>query len=208
MERAKRIDARLPLALLRAMQHQDTPPELMPNEPVSAFFPQRFGLSGVVEEQIRYFERLSRGRRRVDEAQVQALLELVSRRSDAGAVLESAGRELAKLHFTGPFGRLRRWRRRLPRPFRRRAAARSLRALHGNFFVAAALSVETGSLEIQATDALTARVGESGAACRLYGSLAASLLELSGLGRLAVVHSQCQRRGEPRCIWQVEEQEV
>jgi hypothetical protein len=179
----------------------------MPNEPVSAFFPQRFGLSGVVEEQIRYFERLARGRRRVDEVQVQALLELVSRRSDAGEVLESAGRELAKLHFSGPFGRLRRLRRRLPRPLRKRAAARSLRALHGNFFVAAALSVESGSLEIRAMDALTARVGQYGVACRLYGSLAAGVLGLSGLGTPAVVHSECQRRGQPRCTWQVEESE-
>ena len=59
--------------------------------------------------------------------------------------------------------------------------------------------------EIRATDALTAQVGEYSAACKLYGSLAASLLELSGLGKTTVAHPECQRRGDERCVWRVED---
>lgn len=199
------IDARLPLALLQAMQQQDTPPELMPDEHPHSFFPHRLGLSGVVEEQIRQMRRMARQRRRVGEAEVVALLELISRRPDAGAVFSAAGRELAGLYFSGPRGALRRIARRLPRPLRKRAALRTLRAAHGTYLIAADKAVESKPLEIRATDALTARVGEYSAACKLYGSLAANLLELSGLGATTVAHPECQRRGDERCVWKVEE---
>ena len=38
-----RVDARLPLALLQALQQQDEPVELMPDENPGAFFPNRRG---------------------------------------------------------------------------------------------------------------------------------------------------------------------
>ncbi|MGD2151672.1 MAG: hypothetical protein PVG79_00300 [Gemmatimonadales bacterium] len=198
------VDARLPLALLKAVQQQDAPPELMPDENPRSFFPHRLGLSGVVEHQIRQFRRLARRRRRVDEAELVALLELIARRSDAGAVFTAAGRELAGLHFSGPRELLRRIARRLPLPLRRRAALRALRTANATYLIAAEKAVETEPFEIRATDALTARVGAYGAACKLYGSLAANLLELSGLGATTIAHPECQRHGDERCVWKAE----
>jgi hypothetical protein len=189
--------------LLCAVQQQDTPPELLPDEHPRSFFPHRLGLSGVVEEQIRQFRRLARLRRGVDEAQVEALLGLVARRPDAGDVFAAAGRGLAGLHFSGFMGALRRVVRRLPMPLRRRAAVRTLRTAQGAFLVATDLSVKPEPLEIRATDALSVRAGTEGAACQLYASLAASLLELSGAGPTTVVHPECQGRGDPRCVWRV-----
>ncbi len=61
-------------------------------------------------------------------------------------------------------------------------------------------------LEIRATDTLTAQIGEYGAACKLYGSLAANLLEMSGLGQRTVTHTHCQRHGDDLCIWKAEEE--
>ncbi|MGD2217338.1 MAG: hypothetical protein PVJ64_11290 [Gemmatimonadales bacterium] len=200
----REIDARLPLALLQAVQQQDTPPQLMPDEHPHSFFRHRLGLSGVVEHQIRQFRRLARQRRRVAEPEVAALLELIARRSDAGAVLTAAGRELAQLYFSGPAGVLRRIARRLPLPLRERAALRTLRTAHGTYLIAADKAIAAKPLEIRATDALTARVGEYSAACKLYSSLAASLLELSGLGRTTVAHTHCQRRGDDACVWRAE----
>jgi predicted hydrocarbon binding protein len=92
----------------------------------------------------------------------------------------------------------------LPLRLRERAAHRTLRTAHGTYLIAAEKAVEIKPLEIRATDALTARVGDYSAACKLYGSLAASLLELSGLGRTTVAHTQCQRRGDDACVWRVE----
>jgi hypothetical protein len=204
--RNRNIDARLPLALLHAMRQQDTPPELMPDEHPRSFFPHRLGLSGVVEDQIRQFQRLARQRRRVTEAEVVALFQLIARRPDAGAVFTAAGRELAGLYFAGPRGLLRRIARRLPLPLRERAALRTLRAAHATYLIAADKTVATKPLEIRATDALTATVGEYSAACKLYSSLSASLLELSGLGVTTVAHPECQRRGDSRCLWRVGEE--
>jgi hypothetical protein len=186
------------------MQQQDAPPELMPDEHPSSFFPARLGLSDVVGQQIRQFSRLARLRRRVDQASVEALLELIARRSDAGEVFTAAGRGLAGLHFSGPAGLLRRFARRLPRSLRQRAAVRAIRSAHGAFLIAADHAVEPEPLEIRATDALTARIGDYSAACKLYGSLAANLLEMSGLGPMRIVHSECQRHGHDRCIWRVD----
>ena len=204
MNPTRSIDAGLPLALLQAVKRQDAPTELMPDEHPPSFFPHRLGLSRVVEDQIRQFRRLARRRRGVAEAEVVALVELISRRSDAGAVFTAAGRELAGLCFSGPKGLLRRIARRLPLRLRQRAALRTLRSAHSTYLVAAEAAVETEPIEIRATDALTARVGEYGAACKLYGSLAANLLELSGLGATTVAHPECQRHGDERCVWRVE----
>jgi len=198
------VDARLPLALLQAVQQQDTPPELMPDENPHSFFPHRLGLSDVVEHQIRQFRDLARRRRRVAQAEVVALLELIARRPDAGAVFTAAGRELAGLHFSGPRDLLRRIVRRLPLPLRRRAALRALRTANATYLIAAEKTIETKPFEIRATDALTARVGEYGAACKLYGSLAATLLELCGLGRTTIAHPECQRHGDEHCVWRAE----
>jgi hypothetical protein len=74
---------------------------------------------------------------------VEALLELVARRPDAGAVFDAAGRALAGLHFSGPVGVLRRIARRLPRPLRQKAAVRALRAANGSYLVAAELAVQS-----------------------------------------------------------------
>lgn len=197
------IDARLPLALLRALQQQDTPPELLPDEVPAAIFPNRLGLSGVIEERVRRFEQLARGRKRVDASEATSLLELIARRTDAGAVLAAAGHALAELHFKRMSLR-RRIARRLPRRLRLRAAVRELRKAQSKFMVAAELKVRRKPLEVRATDALTARVGDYGGACRLYSALAARVLELSGLAGPTVDHPECQRLGYPSCVWRVE----
>ncbi|MEE9132519.1 MAG: hypothetical protein V3U13_03075 [Gemmatimonadota bacterium] len=197
----RRVDARLPLALLQAVQQQDAPPDLLPHEQPGSFFPHRLGLSDVIEEQVRQFRRMARSRRRVEEDQVEALLELVSRRRDSAAIFAAAGRELAALHFSGAAGAFRRFARRLPGPLRRWAAVRALRAANGALLVASDLTVETAPLEIRATDTLTARVSGAGAACQLYVSLAACLLEMSGAGPVTVIHPECQGRGDPHCVW-------
>ncbi len=199
-----RVDARVPLALLQALQQQDVPPEPQPEENIVALFPHRLGLSGIIEVQVREFRRLARSRGFVAEERVRALLELIARRADAGAVFTAAGRELAACHFSGLSGTLRRVARRLPRPLRRRAALRTLRSARGVFLVAGELSFARDPLEIRATDALTARTRNHGGACRLYASLAAALLELSGLGEVTVAHPECQRRGDEHCVWRVE----
>ncbi len=200
-EPMRNVDARLPLALLQAVQRQDTPEEWLPDENPGSVFPQRLGLSGVVDGQVRRFHRLARWRRRVEETQVEALLELISRRRDAAEVFAAAGHGLAGYHFSGMPGFFRRIARRLPPRLRERAMVRALRTASGAFLVASEQAVEGAPLQVQATGALTARVRGAGAACQLYAALATKLLELSGAGDTRIIHSECQGRGDRHCVW-------
>lgn len=201
---ARNVDPRLPLALLRAVRQQDTPAEWLPDEKPTSSFPHRLGLSDVVQDQIREFRRLAQRRWRVEQSRVEALLELIARRPDATEIFAAAGRTLASLHFSGPSAVLRRSARRFPKPIRRRAALRALRAAAAAFLVAEETEVMASPLAIRATDALTARVGDAGIACSLYSSLAAGLLEMSGVEPAEVVHAECQARGADRCLWKHE----
>ena len=166
-------------------------------------FPNRLGLSGVIEEQIRLLDNRAGRRKRVEAHQVRALLELISRRTDAVEVFNAAGRELASFHFSGPWGRLRRFARRLPGWFRRRAVINGLRRANGTFVVATDKTVDTRPLKVQATDSLLAQVGSEGTACQLYSALAASLVEMTGAGPADVVHTRCQGRGDEACVWEL-----
>jgi hypothetical protein len=197
----RRVDARLPLTLLQAMQQLDSPPDLMPDERYSSSFPVRLGRSTVIEEQVRQFRRRARLRRRVKEEEVEALLELISRRRDAAAIFTAAGQQMAGLHLAGLRGRVRRVSRFLPRPLRQRAAVRALRTANSAFLVASDLAVQREPLEIRATDALTARVTGAGVACQIYASLASSLLDRMAATPAGFVHPECQGRGDPRCVW-------
>ncbi len=198
-----RVDPRLPLALLEAVQAQDTPPELLPDERLELAFPQRLGLSGVVLDQVREFRRLVKKRRKVEIDQVEALLELVARRSDAHEIFDATGRSLAGLRFAGVMGRMRRIAWRFPPRVRYYTAARGLRKAHGRFLIAGSLKVASRPFEVRATDTLTARIGGNGTACWLYSGLAAGLVDLSGAGPATIVHPECQAQGDQCCVWRL-----
>lgn len=195
------VDARLPLALLEAVKRQDTPEDWLPDENPASAFPHRLGLSRVIDGQVHKFHRLARRRQRVDEAQVEALLELISRRRDAPQIFAAAGRRLARYYFAGLPGFLRRASRRLPRRLRERAMVSTLRAANGALLVARELAVDHAPLQVRARGALTARVRGAGSACQIYVAFATQLLELGGADSAKVVHTECQGRGDRHCVW-------
>jgi hypothetical protein len=197
------VDARLPLALLEAVRRQDTPEDWLPDENPASVFPHRLGLSQVIDGQVRKFHRLARRRRRVDEAQVEALVELVSRRRDAPQIFAAAGRRLARYYFVGLPGFFRRISRRLPRRLRQPALVRTLRSANVTFLVASELAVDKAPLQVRARGALTARARGAGSACQLYVAFAKQLLELAGVDSPQVVHTECQGRGDSHCVWTV-----
>lgn len=200
--KANGVDPQLPLALLRAVRETDTPPELMPEEDLEAAFPQRLGLSGVIDSQIREFRRLARRRRRVEIRQVEALLKLIARRPDADRIFESAGHALAERKFRRLRG-LRRLARHLPEALRYRIAARALRSASGDVLIATDVSVVPSPFELRADETLTARVDPDGRACRLYGALAAGSVEAYGASPGSVLHLECEGRGDECCVWRL-----
>ncbi len=89
------VDARLPLSLLEAVRHVDTPEGNVEAEYIEELRTKRLGLSDTVYAQIkRYSDAVRRNERAVrDEA--TALARLIGRRTDAQRVFESAGSLLA-----------------------------------------------------------------------------------------------------------------
>ncbi|MGD8699141.1 MAG: hypothetical protein PVJ43_07620 [Gemmatimonadales bacterium] len=197
------VDAKLPLALLEAVRRQDTPEDWLPDENPASAFPHRLGLSRVIDGQVRRLHRLARKRQRVDETEVEALLELISRRRDAPQIFAAAGRRLARYYFAGLPGFFRRTSRRLPQRLRERALVRTLRTANGALLPARELAVDRAPLRVRARGALTARVPGAGSACQLYGAFAAQLLEMAGADSVRVEHTQCQGRGDADCVWEV-----
>jgi predicted hydrocarbon binding protein len=171
---------------------------------VSAFFPARLGLSEVVEDQIRQFEKLARRGRAVDEGRAAALLELIVRRTDAAAVLAAAGEALAMMVYGRSSKLRRRLLARLPAPFRRREALRALRSSLQELLGAADVTLRRNPIEVRARDAITARVGAYGGACQLYSTTLSRFFDLWGVAESGVSHLSCQRHGDEACVWKME----
>ncbi len=123
------VDARLPLSLLEAVRVVDTPEGDVEAEYIQELRTKRLGLSDTVFAQIkRYSAAVSRNERTVrDEA--AALARLISRRTDAHRVFDSAGSMLAHEAVETVFRPRRVAIRRLPGMFARPMALAVLRRI-------------------------------------------------------------------------------
>src|SRR6476660_8849379 len=93
------VPASLPLSLLEAVRAHDRPAEVLEDENLTVSLPRRFGLTDVVDTQIRQFEAAQRAGRNVRLDEVVNLMRLVLRRPDAGLIMEDTGRRFAQWHF-------------------------------------------------------------------------------------------------------------
>src|SRR5688572_13059487 len=93
-QRVGRPQARVALALLEGLRDLDRPVEVLDDEDVTLTMPRRFGLSGVVDAQIRRYEREARHGRRVPAAEVEDLMRLATRRGDSEELFTRVGRSL------------------------------------------------------------------------------------------------------------------
>jgi hypothetical protein len=186
------------LRLLEVMRDMDLPGELLEDEDPTQTIPRRFGLSDVVERQIRTFKDDVRRRVRLTDDEVRGLFRFVIRRPDGAEVFREVGRLLADVERPG------RWVRFLPRgaQFRlaRSRAARRLRTLFGRpigGFGRAPFVIEGRALIFIESD-------PGGDACHLLSGFAEEVLEQTLGGSAEVRHSLCQGRGDDLCRWEGE----
>lgn len=191
----KKIRASVALALLEAVRDHDLPGEILDDEDVSMTLPRRFGLSDVVDVQIRrYREEAGRGRR-IPALEVQDLVRLVARRPDARDVFYAVGRSFAAKNVILP------WHRVAPRKLRlaamRRRVRRRLRDLFGGRF----LSGRRGVPGFEAADAFLVDADPQGGACALVTGLAQATVEVYNPAPIRVSHVACKARGDQLCRW-------
>lgn len=184
------------LRLLEVMRDMDLPGEVLEEEDPTQTIPRRFGLSDVVDRQIRQFREDVRKRVRLTDQDVASLFRFVIRRPDGAQVFHRVGRLLA-----GPV-RPSRWTRALPGALTfavaRRRTRRTLKRLFGRPL--GGFGRSPFSIEARAHFLIDADPG--GDACHLLSGLCEEVLDRTFGGCAEVRHTQCQGRGDDVCRWE------
>jgi hypothetical protein len=195
----RRVAAVFGLTLLEVLRDQDRPDEVLEDEDVSVTMPRRLGLSEVVERQIRNYQEAVKKRRRMTEAEMRDLVQLVVRRPDAEDVFRAAGTMLASSEADEP-GVLRRV---LPRGVAFALARRRVRRRLRSLFGATVGGFAPGPFALEGRNLVFMRADPGGDACHFLSGLSQAVLDECVNGAHEVVHAQCQSRGDEVCRWTV-----
>jgi hypothetical protein len=190
----------LPLSLLEAMRNLDSPSDEEVAEYVDELLKKRLGLSDTVAAQIGRYEDVVKRDGTVPSGELEQILRLVGRRTDAALVFADGGRRAARRAMGRLAGTTRWAARSLPRALRRRIGFRGARR--------AALEVFDTVLARRGADAVAAldtdeaiRATPDGAACAFYAAALAELLRHLVDFEGSMDHTSCRARGDERCEW-------
>lgn len=190
----------LPLAVLEAMRHLDAPLDEESAEYVDEFLKKRLGLSGTVAAQIARYELGVQRDRGVRPEELEQILRLVSRRSDASLVFADGGRRAARRAMQRLAPPMRWATRHLPRFLRRPLGYRAARRCAGDVF-GGRLTRDQRGARVTVADAAAVRATPDGAACAFYAAAFAELLRQLVDFDGGMYHSACRARGDARCEW-------
>lgn len=186
------------LRLLEAMRDMDLPLELLEDEDPTQTIPRRFGLSDVVDRQIRTYKEDIRKRVRLTDEEMEGLFRLVIRRPDSPAVFHRVGKLLAERQ------RPSRWTRILPRPIRFALARSRTRKLLKRLFGRSIGGFGKGPFSVEGRSLVFVEVDPGGDACELLSGFAQEVLEQVVGGTARVRHTLCQGRRDELCRWEGE----
>lgn len=188
------------LTLLEVLRDQDSPNEVLEDENITVTMPRKFGLSDVVDKQIRIYGDKVKQRVRMSDDEVRDLVRLVVRRPDARQVFSRAGAKLAgRGEGLGPRGVARILPRSVAMRMARRATSKGLRRLFGRSMGGFA----PGPFVLEGRGLLFHESDSSGSACHFITGYCQGTLARRVDGDYQVVHSQCQSLGDPTCRWTV-----
>ncbi len=176
----------------------DLPPEMLEEEDPTRTMPRRFGLSDVVERQIRQFREDARRGVRLSDDDVQGLFRLVIRRPDSAQVFHRVGRLL------GGGERPSRWVRLLPAGLGYRVARARTRWMLRRLFGRPIGGFARPPFTIEGRSLIFVEADPGGDACHLLSGFAEEVLEQTLGGSAEVLHTLCQGRGDDRCRWEGE----
>ncbi len=195
-DQRKRIQAVVALRLLEVIRSQDRPSEVLEAEDPAQTMPRRFGLSDVVERQIRAYREDVRKRVRLTDEEIRDLFRLVIRRPDADEVFEKAGRLLAGGEKDG------RWPRRLPRRIQFAVARRRVRKRLQRLFGRRVGGFGRGPFTIEGRALFFTVSDPGGDACYFMSGLCSQILEHTTGAAVVVEHTLCEARGDELCRWE------
>ncbi len=190
----------LPLAVLEAMRHLDSPRDEEAAEYVDEHLKKRLGLSTTVAAQIARYEVVVRRDQGVANAELEQILRLASRRSDASLVFADGGRRAAR-HALRRLAFPIRWAaRHLPQFARRAVGFRAARRCAGDVFGATLVRRGRGAVAAM-VDPVSVQATPDGASCAFYAAGIAELLRQLVDFDGGMLHPACRARGDARCEW-------
>jgi hypothetical protein len=198
----RRIQAVVALRLLEVIRDRDLPGEILEDEDPTRTMPRRFGLSDVVERQIRTHKADVKKGARLTDGEVRDLFRFVIRRPDGDQIFEQVGRLLAARD------RRPRWGRILPRRAQFALARATTRTRLKKLFGRAVGGFGRGPFAIEGTSLLFIQSDPGGDACNFLSGFCREVIEQILGGTVRVSHTQCQSRGDPHCRWEAEIVEV
>ncbi len=190
----------LPLAVLEAMRHLDSPRDEAAAEYVDELLKKRLGLSRTVAAQIARYELTVRRDEAVDPGELEQILRLVSRRPDASLVFADGGRRAARRAVDRLSASTRWATAHLPRFVRRAIGFRAARRCAGDVF-GARLARKGPAAVLTVSSAAAVRATPDGAACAFYAAAFAELLRQLVDFDGGMLHASCRARGDARCEW-------
>jgi hypothetical protein len=194
----RRVQAVVALRLLEVIRDRDLPRELLEDENPARTMPRRFGLSDVVERQIRTYREDARRGGRLTDDEVRQLFRFVIRRPDGEEIFHQAGRLLANAD------RSRRWSRVLPRrlgfALARARTRRRLRKVFGR----AVGGFGRGPFAIEGRALFFIESDPGGDACHLLSGFCQEVVEQTLGATARVTHTHCQAKGDALCRWEAE----
>ncbi len=190
----------LPLAVLEAMRHLDSPRDEEAAEYVDEHLKKRLGLSDTVAAQIARYEVVVRRDQGVATAELEQILRLVSRRNDATLVFADGGRRAARRAMQRLAFSTRWAARHLPRFARRLVGFRAARRCAGEVF-GASLARRGGGAVATLADPVAVQATPDGAACEFFAAGIAELLRQLVDFDGGMLHPACRARGDSRCEW-------
>lgn len=193
---SRRVQSVVALRLLEVMRDMDLPLEVLEDEDPTQTMPRRFGLSDVVERQIRTYKDDARKRVRLTDDEVEALFRFVIRRPDSAAVFHRVGRLLAERD------RPARWVRILPRALQFAVARSRFRKSLKRLFGRQLGGFGNGPFILEGRSLLFVETDPGGDACDLLSGFGEEILEQTLGGTARVSHTLCQGRGDDLCRWE------
>jgi hypothetical protein len=192
------VRALVALRLLEVLRDMDLPGEILEDEDPTQTMPRRFGLSDVVERQIRQYREDVRKRSGLTDEEVQGLFRFVIRRPDGALVFHQVGRLLAEED------RPSRWGRVLPRALQLRKARSRARKLLKKLFGRPIGGFGRAPFALEGRNLLFIESDPGGDACHLLSGFCEEVLEQTLGGSARVTHTLCQARGNELCRWEGE----
>ena len=194
----RQVQALVALKLLEVIRDNDLPEEVLEEEDTTRTLPRRFGLSDVVEQQIRTYKEDVRKHILLSDEEIEGLFRFVIRRPDGNDIFDQAGSLLAGSGGQPYLSRI--FSQRMRIALARRSVRRRLRSLFGRHMVG--FGREGFVLEGRA---LVFTDGEPvGGACYLIAGFCRQVIERVAGVEASVVHTKCQSRKDPICRWELD----